>query len=71
MHAPPPATAALAVLQGVLGSPTLRRIEQVRLSSESLWLPGGTTISTLSRRRLVHHAGYGNWVDSGKKLEWF
>jgi hypothetical protein len=30
---------------------------QVRLRSEPLWLPGGTTISTISRRRLVHNAG--------------
>ena len=36
---------------------TLRRTEQVRLRSEPLWLPGGTTISTISRRRLVHNAG--------------
>jgi hypothetical protein len=28
------------------------------LRSEPLWLPGGTTISTISRRRLVHNAGY-------------
>ena len=57
MHEPPAATADLAVLPGVLGSRTLRRTEQVRLRSEPLWLPGGTTISTISRRRLVHNAG--------------
>ena len=50
----------MAVLLGVLGSRTLRRTEQVRLRFEPLWLPGGTTISTISRRRLVHNAGYWN-----------
>jgi hypothetical protein len=40
---------------------TLRRTEQVRLRSESRgtagWLPGGTTISTISLRRLAHNTG--------------
>jgi hypothetical protein len=36
----------------------LRRTKQVRLRSEPLRLPGGTVISTISRRRLVHNAGY-------------
>jgi len=58
MHEPPAATADLAVLPGVLASRPLRRTEQVRLSSEPLWLPGGTAISTASRRRLVHNAGW-------------
>ena len=57
MHEPPAATADMAVLPGVLGSRTLRCTEKVRLRSEPLWLPGGTTISTISRRRLVHNAG--------------
>ena len=57
MHEPPAATADMAVLPGVLGSRTLRRTEQVRLRSDPLWLPGGTTLSTISRRRLVHNAG--------------
>ena len=57
MHEPPAAAEDLAVLPGVLGSRTLRRTEQVRLSSEPLWLPGGTTISTISLRRFVHNAG--------------
>jgi len=43
---------------GVLGSRTLRRTEHVHLRSEPLWLPGGTTMSTISRRRLVHNAGW-------------
>jgi len=57
MHEPPAATADMAVLPGVLGSRTLRRTEKVRLRSEPLWLPGGSTISTISLRRLVHKAG--------------
>ena len=36
---------------------TLRCTEKVRLRSKSLWFPGGTAISTTSRRRLVHNAG--------------
>ena len=58
MHEPPAATTNKAVLSGVLGSRTLRRIEKVCLRSEPLWLPGGATISTISLRRLVHNAGY-------------
>jgi hypothetical protein len=33
---------------------------QVRLRSEPLWLPAVTTISTISRRSLVHNAGWGD-----------
>jgi hypothetical protein len=40
-----------------LSREALRRAEKVRLRSESLWLPGGMIISTISRRRLVHKAG--------------
>jgi hypothetical protein len=40
---------------------TLRRTEEVRLWSESRgvagWLPGGTVLSAISLRRLVHNAG--------------
>jgi hypothetical protein len=57
MHETPAATVDMAALPGVLRSRTLRRTEKVRLRSEPLWLPGGTTISTLFRRRLVHNAG--------------
>ena len=57
MYEPPAATADLAILPGVLGSRTLRRTDQVRLRSEPLWLPGATTISTISLRCLVHNAG--------------
>jgi hypothetical protein len=58
MHEPLAATADMALLPGVFGSRTLRRTDQVRLRSEPLRLPGGTTISTISLRRLVHNAGY-------------
>jgi hypothetical protein len=57
MDEPPAATGDLAVLPGVLGSRTLRRTGQVRLRSEPLRLPGGTPISTISLRCLVHNAG--------------
>jgi len=57
MHESPAPTADMAALPGVLGPRTLRRTEQVRLRYEPLWLPGGTTISTISRRRLMHNAG--------------
>jgi hypothetical protein len=61
MHETPAATADLAILPGVLGSRTLRRTVKVRLRSESRgaagWSPGGTTISMVSRRHLVHNAG--------------
>jgi hypothetical protein len=47
---------------GLLGSRTLRRSEQIRLRSESRgtagWLPGGTTISTISLQRLVPNVGW-------------
>ena len=36
---------------------TLPCTEKERLGSEPLWLPGGTTISKISLRRLVHDAG--------------
>ena len=52
------ATAAMAVLPGVLGYRTLRRTAQVRLGSNPLRLPGGTPFSTVSRRRLVKHPGF-------------
>jgi hypothetical protein len=37
---------------------SLPRTEQARLRSKRLRLPGGMTISTISRRRLVHNAGW-------------
>jgi hypothetical protein len=43
-HELPAATTDMAVLPGVLGCRPLRRTVQVRLGSETLWVPGGTTI---------------------------
>ncbi|MDH3951713.1 MAG: hypothetical protein OEV11_11830 [Deltaproteobacteria bacterium] len=48
----------MGVLPGVLGCRTLRRTVQVRLGSNSLRLPGGTTISTVSRQQLMKYPGY-------------
>ena len=52
------ATAAMAVLPGVLGYRTLRRTAQVRLGSNPLRLPGGTPFSTVSRHQFVKYPGY-------------
>ncbi len=51
----------MGVLQCVLGCRTLRRTDQVRLGSNSLRLPGGTPIFTVSRRQFMKNAG---WIDS-------
>jgi hypothetical protein len=67
MHEPPAVTTDLAVLPGVLGTRTLRRTERVRLRSETLRLPGGTTISTISRRRLVHNAGWSSFRRASRR----
>ena len=45
----------MVVLPSVLGCWTLRLTVQVRLGSNPLWLPGGTPISKVSRRRFVKH----------------
>ena len=47
-HESPAATADMAALPGVLGCRTLRRTVQVRLKSNTLRLPGGTPIFTVS-----------------------
>jgi hypothetical protein len=47
----------MAVLPGVLGCRTLRRTVQVRLGFNTLWLPGGTTIFTVSRQQIMKHPG--------------
>ncbi len=48
----------MAVLPGVLGPPTLRRTDQVRLGFESLRLPGGKGICiALAALRSVPQAG--------------
>jgi len=51
------ATADMVVLPGVLGCRTLRRTVQVRLGSNTLRLPGGTPIFTVSRRQFMKHPG--------------
>ncbi|MDH3952290.1 MAG: hypothetical protein OEV11_14770, partial [Deltaproteobacteria bacterium] len=56
-HESPAATADMAVLPGVLGCRTLRRTVQVRLGSNTLWLPGGTPIFTVSRLQFMKHPG--------------
>jgi hypothetical protein len=47
-HEPPTATVDMTFLPGVLGPRTLRRTIKVRLGSESLRLPGGMVICTVS-----------------------
>ena len=51
------ATVDMTALPGVLGSRTLRRTVQVRLGFESLRLPGGTVIFTISQHRIMKHPG--------------
>ncbi|MEE9120125.1 MAG: hypothetical protein V3U56_02410 [Syntrophobacteria bacterium] len=48
----------MTILPGVLGCRTLRRTVQVRLGSNTLWLPGGTPISTVSRLQFMKHPGW-------------
>jgi hypothetical protein len=67
LHESPAATTDMAVLPGVLGCRTLRRTVQVRLGSNTLWLPGvgsntlwlpgGTTIFTVSPQQFMKHSG--------------
>ena len=48
----------MAVLPGVLGCRLLRRTVQVRLGTNTLWLPGGTSILfALATLRSVPQAG--------------
>ena len=56
-HESPAAKADMAVLPGVLGCQTLRRTVQVRLGFNTLRLPGGTAIFTVSRRQFMRHTG--------------
>ncbi|MCG6945182.1 MAG: hypothetical protein LJE87_07525 [Deltaproteobacteria bacterium] len=53
------ATTDMAVLPGVLGCRTLRRTVQVRLGSNTLRFPGGTSIFTVSRQQFMKHPGNG------------
>jgi len=52
------ATADMVVLPGVLGYRTLRRTVQVRLGSNTMRLPGGTPIFTVSRHQFMKHPGW-------------
>jgi hypothetical protein len=56
-HELPAATVDLAVLPGVLECRTLRRTVQVRLGSNTLRLPGGKAIFTVSRRQFMKYPG--------------
>ncbi len=57
-HESPATTTNMSVLPGVLGCRTLRRTVQVRLGSNpAVRLPGGTAISTVSRRKFMKHPG--------------
>jgi len=57
-HESPAATADMTVLPRVLGCRTLRRTDQVRLRSNPLRLHGGTSFSTVSRRKFMKHPGW-------------
>ncbi|MGB6279516.1 MAG: hypothetical protein WBG91_04825 [Syntrophobacteria bacterium] len=48
----------MAVLPGVLGYRPLRRTVQVRLGTNILRLPGGTSIFTVSRQQFMKYPGY-------------
>ncbi|MBW2580432.1 MAG: hypothetical protein JRD00_05705 [Deltaproteobacteria bacterium] len=56
-HESPAATTDMAVLPGVLGCRTLHRTVQVRLGSNTLWLPGGTPIFVVSPQQFMKHSG--------------
>mgnify|MGYP001819250390 CR=1 FL=1 len=45
----------VVVLPGVLGCRTLRRTVQVRLETNTLWLPGGTPIYVVSRQQFIKY----------------
>ena len=49
------ATTDMAVLPGVLGCRPLRRTVQVRLGTNTLWLPGGTPIFVVSRQQFMKY----------------
>ncbi len=51
------ATADIAVLPGVLGCRILRRTAQVRLETDTLRLPGGTAIFTVSPQQFMKYPG--------------
>ncbi|MGD8255401.1 MAG: hypothetical protein PVF48_13480, partial [Syntrophobacterales bacterium] len=47
---------------------TLRRTVQVRLRFNTLWLPGGTPIFTVSRRQFMKHPGYKTFENKGVEI---
>ncbi|MEJ2429243.1 MAG: hypothetical protein P8075_10030 [Deltaproteobacteria bacterium] len=47
----------MAVLPGVLGCRTLRRTIQVRLGTNTLWLPGGTASLVVSGQKFMKYPG--------------
>ena len=51
------ATTDMAILPGVLGYRYLRRTVQVRLGTNTLWLPGGTPIFVVSRQQFMKCPG--------------
>jgi hypothetical protein len=61
----------MAVLPGVLGCRTLRRTIQVRLRSNTLWLPGGTPIFTVSRLQFMKRQGYWLYPDDFNRFRSF
>jgi len=50
-------TTDMDVLPGVLGCRLLRRTVQVRLGTNTLWLPGGTPIFMVSRQQFMKYPG--------------
>jgi len=52
------ATSDMAVLPGVLGCRALRRTVQVGLGPNTLRLPGGKAIFTVSRQQFMKHPGW-------------
>jgi hypothetical protein len=57
LHESSAATTDMAVLPGVLGCRPLRRTVQVRLGTNTLRLPGDTSIFAVSRRRFMKYPG--------------
>jgi len=45
----------MVALPGVLGRRPLRRTTQVRLGTNTLWLPGGTPIFVVSRQQFMKY----------------
>ena len=56
--AAPSCTAGSRASSGLVPWDILTSTPQVQSRGISGWLPGGTTISTISLRRLVHNAGW-------------